>query len=166
MLFRSQAAQGAKEVSAATGFIHFACTSEDINNLSYSLALADCRRDVLLPQLDGLIDVLRDLAHRHADLAMLARTHGQPATPTTLGKEIANVVHRLRGARAALAAVVLTGKANGAVGGYNAHLAAYPEVDWEAFSKRFVESLGLGFNAYTTQIEPDRKSTRLNSSHT
>jgi adenylosuccinate lyase len=142
------------EVTKASEFIHFACTSEDINNLSYSLALAECRRDVLLPQLDEVIARLRELAHKHADLSMLARTHGQPATPTTLGKEIANVVHRLRGARESFAKVTLTGKANGAVGGYNAHFAAYPDFDWESFSKRFVESLGLAFNPYTTQIEP------------
>src|SRR4051812_28181658 len=151
---RAAASKGAAEVAAASGFIHFACTSEDINNLSYSLALQECRRDVLLPQMDQLIAALRELAHRHADLSMLSRTHGQPATPTTLGKELANFVHRLGEAREALSAVRLSGKANGAIGAYNAHLAAYPEFDWEAFSQRFVESLGLAFNPYTTQIEP------------
>ena len=151
---RASGARNASEVTAASGFIHFACTSEDINNLSYSLALQECRRDVLLPQMDQMIAALREAAHRHADLAMLSRTHGQPATPTTLGKELANFVHRLQAAREALAAVALTGKANGAIGAYNAHMAAYPAFDWESFSRRFVESLGLAFNPYTTQIEP------------
>ena len=143
-----------EEIEAASEFIHFACTSEDINNLAYALALQECRAAVLLPQLDEVIEVLRSMAHRHADDAMLARTHGQPATPSTLGKELANFVHRLRRARRAIEAVSLTGKANGAVGGYNAHLAAYPRFDWESFSRRLVESLRLEFNAYTTQIEP------------
>jgi adenylosuccinate lyase len=147
-------AAGDARIMAASEFIHFACTSEDINNLSYSLALAECRKDVLLPRLDELIDNLRKLAHGQAATPMLARTHGQAATPTTLGKEIANVVSRLMRARGALASVALLGKANGAVGNYNAHLAAYPEFDWERFSRGFVESLGLEFNAYTTQIEP------------
>ena len=147
-------AAGNAEIMAASEFIHFACTSEDINNLAYSLALAECRKDVLLPRLDELIAKLREIAHAQAAVPMLARTHGQAATPTTLGKEIANVVHRLRGAREAIVAVALNGKANGAVGNYNAHLAAYPDFDWEAYSRQFVESLGLCFNAYTTQIEP------------
>ena len=147
-------AAGNAQIMAASEFIHFACTSEDINNLSYSLALAECRSYVLLPRLDDVIAALRALAHAQAAVPMLARTHGQPATPTTLGKEIANVVQRLRGARDAIAAVALQGKANGAVGNYNAHLAAYPDFDWEGYSGRFVRSLGLAFNAYTTQIEP------------
>ncbi len=142
------------ELVEAGEFIHFACTSEDINNLSYSLMVRDARDAVLLPTIDGVVDRLASLAHEHADAAMLSRTHGQPATPTTLGKEIANVVHRLRRARARLAAVSLTGKINGAVGNYNAHLAAYPDIDWESFATRFVESLGLEFNPYTIQIEP------------
>ena len=142
------------EIGRASEFIHFACTSEDINNLSYALALNECRGAVLLPQLDELIERLRSLAHEHAALPMLSRTHGQAATPTTLGKEIANFVYRLRRAREGVAAVLLTGKANGAVGNYNAHLAAYPDMDWEAFSLRFVEGLGLEFAPYTTQIEP------------
>ena len=153
----SELALGANEartVSEALEFIHFACTSEDINNLSYSLMVRDARDAVLLPTIDGLVDRLTALAHEHADAAMLSRTHGQPATPTTLGKEVANVVHRLRRARARLAAVSFTGKINGAVGNYNAHLIAYPEIDWEAFARRFVESLGLEFNPYTIQIEP------------
>src|SRR6202142_1536133 len=142
------------EVAAAAEFIHFACTSEDINNLAQALMLADAREKVLLPALDGIVDKLRALAHALADAPMLARTHGQAATPTTLGKEMANVVHRLRRARARIAAVSLTGKVNGAVGNYNAHLAAYPAFDWEGFARKFVETLHLEFNPYTTQIEP------------
>ena len=143
-----------REVQGALEFIHFACTSEDINNLAYALMLADARETVLLPSLDEIVAVLRRLAHRHAALPMLSRTHGQAASPTTLGKELANFVHRLRRARDRIAAVSLPGKMNGAVGNYNAHVAAAPEVDWEPFCRRFVESLGLEFNAYTTQIEP------------
>src|SRR5690606_20117726 len=142
------------ELGPALEFVHFACTSEDINNLSYSLMLAEARESVMLPKLDALIDTLRAMAHEHAALPMLSRTHGQTASPTTVGKELANVVARLERQRAQLAAVSLTGKANGAVGNYNAHLAAYPDVDWQALSRRFVESLGLDFNPYTTQIEP------------
>jgi adenylosuccinate lyase len=145
---------GDAALERASAFIHFACTSEDVNNLAYALLLRGARDEVLLPAVDRLADRLAGLAREHADAAMLARTHGQPATPTTLGKELANFVTRLRRARARLAGVKLTGKANGAVGNYNAHLAAYPQVDWEAFARRFVESLGLEFNAYTTQIEP------------
>jgi adenylosuccinate lyase len=145
---------GHAEISAAAEFIHFACTSEDINNLSHALMLADAREKVLLPALDGILLKLRAMAHEFADAAMLARTHGQAATPTTMGKEMANVVHRLQRARARIAAVRLTGKINGAVGNYNAHLAAYPAFDWESFSLRFVEALRLEFNPYTTQIEP------------
>ena len=143
-----------REIERSLEFIHFACTSEDINNLAYALMLAESRQRVLLPKLDELIATLRLLAHRHAALPMLARTHGQPATPTTLGKEIANVVHRLRRARRAIAAVPILGKMNGAVGNYNAHCAAYPELAWPRFCRRFVERLGLEFNPYTIQIEP------------
>ena len=135
-------------------FVHFACTSEDINNLSYSLMLARGRDTVMLPALDDVIGKLRAMAHEHAALPMLSRTHGQTASPTTLGKELANVVARLARQREVLAALPLPGKANGAVGNYNAHLAAYPEVDWPAFSRRLVESLGLAWQPYTTQIEP------------
>jgi adenylosuccinate lyase len=138
----------------AKEFVHFACTSEDINNLAYALMLRDARDAVLLPELDGTIARLRELAHAHADLAMLSRTHGQTASPTTLGKEMANVVARLERQRAQLAAIGIPGKVNGAVGNFNAHAIAYPEIDWRAFSKRFVESLGLEWQAYTTQIEP------------
>ena len=142
------------EALKAAEFIHFACTSEDINNLSHALSTDAARREVLLPALEQVIARLRELAHANADLPMLSRTHGQPATPTTLGKEMANVVARLTRARDAIAAVKMLGKINGAVGNYNAHLAAYPDFDWEQFAARFVASLGLEFNPYTTQIEP------------
>ena len=138
----------------AKEFVHFACTSEDINNLSYALMLRDARDKVLLPALDKVTDKLRELAHANADLAMLSRTHGQTASPTTLGKEMANVVARLQRQRAQLTAIEIPGKINGAVGNFNAHAIAYPGIDWRAFSKRFVESLGLQWQAYTTQIEP------------
>ncbi|WPL19137.1 Adenylosuccinate lyase [Thiorhodovibrio winogradskyi] len=142
------------ELAAVAEFIHFACTSEDINNLAHGLMLHEARAQVLLPAIDGLLEQLRALAHQHAEQAMLARTHGQPASPTTLGKEIANVVHRLRRQREAIASVALPGKINGAVGNYNAHLISYPRIDWPDFAQRFVESLGLAWNPYTTQIEP------------
>ena len=142
------------ELAPALEFVHFACTSEDINNLSYGLMLEQARREVLLPSLDGVASTLRALAHAQAAQPMLSRTHGQTASPTTLGKEIANVVARLERQRAQIAAVELTGKINGAVGNYNAHLAAYPDYDWEGFARRFVEAFGLEFNPYTIQIEP------------
>ncbi len=135
-------------------FIHFGCTSEDINNLAYALMLKHGRESVLLPMMERMIERLRAQARRHADLPMLSRTHGQPATPTTLGKELANIVHRLRRQCDQLKAVELTGKMNGAVGNYNAHLAAYPDVNWEALSIKLVESLGLTWTPYTIQIEP------------
>jgi adenylosuccinate lyase len=142
------------EVGRVSEFIHFACTSEDINNLSHALMLQHARREVMLPMLDRLIARIRELAHQYAELPMMSRTHGQPATPTTVGKEMANVVYRLQRGRERIAAVSLLGKINGAVGNYNAHSVAYPALDWEAFCKRFVESLGLEFNPYTIQIEP------------
>jgi len=145
---------GVPEIARAAEFIHFACTSEDINNLAYGLMIAGARRGVLMPALTALVADLRSLAHRHAALPMLARTHGQPATPTTLGKEMANVVVRLERAVDEFGAAALPGKLNGAVGNYNAHLAAYPDVDWEALAQRVVVRLGMEFNAYTTQIEP------------
>ena len=141
------------ELAKAKEFVHFACTSEDINNLAYALMLRDAR-NVLLTALDGVIVTLRELAHAHAAQPMLSRTHGQTASPTTLGKEIANVVARLARQRQQIAAVELTGKINGAVGNYNAHAIAYPEVDWPALAQKFVAALGLVFNPYTTQIEP------------
>ena len=144
----------AGELGPALEFVHFACTSEDINNLSYALILREARDTVLLPALDGVAAALRRLAHDQAAQPMLSRTHGQTASPTTLGKEIANVVARLERQRRQIAAVELTGKINGAVGNYNAHVVSYPDLDWPAFAHRFVEGLGLPFNPYTTQIEP------------
>ena len=145
---------GNAEITRVSEFIHFACTSEDINNLSHALMLRDARREVLLPAIHRLEARLSELAVDLADLPMLARTHGQPASPTTLGKEMANVVYRLRRGIDRFADVACLGKINGAVGNYNAHLSAYPDFDWESFAWRFVESLGLGFNPYTIQIEP------------
>lgn len=152
--FLKEQVRGDAELAAISEFLHFACTSEDINNLSYALMLKAAREQSVLPHLDGLGEALRELAHRYAELPMLARTHGQPATPTTLGKEIANVVARLERQRGQLAQVEIVGKMNGAVGNFNAHYAAYPEVDWRALSGAFVRSLGLQVNDYTTQIEP------------
>lgn len=146
---------GQPELQAAAEFVHFACTSEDINNTSHALMLRRARDEALLPALDRLQAQLTAMAHGLAALPMLSRTHGQTASPTTVGKEVANVAARLAAARARIAAVPLLAKMNGAVGNYNAHLAAYPAFDWEAFSRRVVEDrLGLTFNAYTIQIEP------------
>ena len=142
------------EAAKTLEFIHFACTSEDINNLSHALMLKGARDAVMLPALQVLIGRLKNLAHLHADLPMLCRTHGQTATPSTLGKEMANVVYRLQRAKQRLAGTEILGKINGAVGNYNAHLAAYPNVDWEDFAKRFIGARGITFNPYTTQIEP------------
>ena len=149
------------EVQKVSEFIHFACTSEDINNTSHALMLADARAQVMLPKLDALINRFRALAHELADDSMLSRTHGQPASPSTLGKEMANIVYRLQRVRKAIASVEMTAKFNGAVGNYNAHLSAYPEFDWEGFNQRFIESLGLGFNPYTIQIEPHDSMAEL-----
>ncbi len=143
-----------EELARASEFVHFACTSEDINNTAHALMLRAARDEVLSPAVRAVVDALRALAHEHAELPMLSRTHGQPASPTTLGKELANFVARIEAALARFDAVVPLGKMNGAVGNYNAHLAAYPQVDWERFSRGVVESLGLRFNAYTVQIEP------------
>ena len=145
---------GNAELEAVSEFVHFACTSEDINNLAHGLMLKDGRDHVLLPMADRVIDAVRALAHDYADQPMLSRTHGQPASPTTLGKEMANIVARLRRQREQIAAVALLGKINGAVGNYNAHLAAYPHVDWATHAEAFVTSLGLSWNPYTIQIEP------------
>ena len=142
------------EVMRVAEFIHFGCTSEDINNVSHALMLKEGRDVSLLPALDAVIARFRELAHGLADLPMLSRTHGQPASPTTLGKEMANIAARLLRARARIAAVNMSAKFNGAVGNYNAHLSAYPEIDWAAFNRRFIESFGLEFNPYTIQIEP------------
>ena len=143
------------EVAAVSEFIHFACTSEDINNLSHALMLQEARDTVLLPKLAEIVEKLTGMAHTLAAVPMMSRTHGQPATPTTLGKEIANVVYRLQRQIQNLQSQEFLGKINGAVGNYNAHLAAYPDIDWENHSRCFVEeSLGLTFNPYTIQIEP------------
>jgi len=147
------------ELQAASEFVHFACTSEDINNTSHALQIKAARDVVILPALDGIITKLRDMAHAYADVPLLSRTHGQTASPTTVGKEVANVLVRLAAAREKIAAVKLMGKMNGAVGNYNAHLSAWPDFDWEAFSKKVIESpeplgLGLTFQPYSIQIEP------------
>ncbi|MDH3712604.1 MAG: adenylosuccinate lyase [Gammaproteobacteria bacterium] len=139
---------------AAQEFVHFACTSEDINNLAYALMLRTAREEVVLPSMGVLVDSITDLAQAHRDLSMLSRTHGQPASPTTLGKEMANFAYRLARQKHMFADVQLLGKMNGAVGNYNAHVAAYPDVNWPAFCARFVDDLGLTHNPYTTQIEP------------
>ena len=142
------------ELAAISEFIHFACTSEDINNLSHGLMLSEARSTVLLPQCDALLDAIKQLAHEHKNVPMMARTHGQPASPTTMGKEMANVYMRLKRQRDQIAKVEILGKLNGAVGNYNAHLSAYPEVNWHQLSEQFVTSLGLSWNPFTTQIEP------------
>lgn len=142
------------ELHQVSEFIHFACTSEDINNLSHALMLRDALDNVMVPTMRELNDAIKALAKSHKTVPMMARTHGQPATPTTLGKEMANVYVRLQRQLEQLLAIPLLGKINGAVGNYNAHLAAYPEVDWHQLAQRFVTSLGLTWNAYTTQIEP------------
>lgn len=141
------------EINAVNEFIHFACTSEDINNLSYALMLRDAAVVVCKYQ-DEVVNAISDLAHQYAEIPLMSRTHGQPASPTTLGKEMANVVARLQRQQAQFGRVQLMGKINGAVGNYNAHISAYPEIDWSAFAQGFVESLGLTWNPYTTQIEP------------
>ncbi len=143
-----------QELLKVSEFIHFACTSEDINNLSYALMLKEGRDEVFLPQVAEIIESIRGLAHQYAAVPMLSRTHGQTASPTTVGKEFANVTARLQRQQQQIAKVDLLGKANGAVGNFNAHLSAYPELDWESFSKAFIESLGVTFNPYTIQIEP------------
>src|SRR3954467_5443231 len=156
-----------REIVNITRFVHYACTSEDINNLCHALMIRDALAQVLIPAMDALIEKMTVLAHSTASLPMLSRTHGQPATPSTLGKEMANVVHRLKRQRARVSSVLLTGKINGAVGNFNAHLAAFPDFDWESFCRSFVEKLGLEFNAYTTQIEPPEtiESCSMHSQH-
>jgi adenylosuccinate lyase len=151
--FLKEKIAGNAELEAASEFIHFACTSEDINNLSHGLML-NAGRNVLIEQLDAVVDAIRALAHNYAEQSMLSRTHGQPASPTTMGKEMANVVYRLQKQRNQIANVEILGKINGAVGNYNAHLSAYPDVDWEKHAEGFVSSLELRFNPYTIQIEP------------
>ena len=152
--FLKEKIQGNSELEAISEFIHFACTSEDINNLSYALMLSQGRSQALLPIMDETIDAITALAHDYADVSMLSRTHGQTASPTTVGKEMANVAYRLKRQRTQLISVPMLGKINGAVGNYNAHLSAYPTLDWEATAEEFVTSLGLAWNPYTIQIEP------------
>ena len=152
--FLKERIEAATDARRLTDFIHFACTSEDINNLAYALMLRQAKDEVLQPLMRDINAKLRALAGEYADLPMLSRTHGQTASPTTVGKELANVVVRLQAARQSFNRVAIKGKCNGAVGNYNAHVAAYPDVDWRAFSKRFVTSLGLEPNEFTTQIEP------------
>ena len=152
--FLKEKIQGNAMLEASNEFLHFACTSEDINNLSHGLMLKAGRDDVLLPAMDEIIDTLSKQAQEYASQPMLSRTHGQTASPTTVGKELANVVYRLRKQREQVANIEVVGKANGAVGNYNAHITAYPEVDWPAFSQQFIESLGLTINPFTIQIEP------------
>lgn len=152
--FLKEKIAGNAELMAVSEFIHFACTSEDINNLTYALMLREARNQVIVPLMDEVIAAIKGLAHRHSTQPMLSRTHGQPASPTTLGKEMANVAYRLQRQRDQLADVPLLGKINGAVGNYNAHLAAYPELDWQSIARDFVTSLELEWNPYTTQIEP------------
>ena len=152
--FLKEKIAGNTELEAVNEFIHFACTSEDINNLSYALMLFNGRRDSLLPAADKVIADMKSLALDYAEQPMLSRTHGQPASPSTMGKEFANVVYRLQRQREQIEAVAIMGKINGAVGNYNAHLSAYPEINWADFADKFVTSLGLNFNPYTIQIEP------------
>ena len=152
--FLKEKITGNTELQAISEFIHFACTSEDINNLSHALMLTEGRDNVLLKQMDEVIEKMKSIALELAEQPMLSKTHGQPASPSTMGKEFANVVYRLQKQRKQVAAVEILGKANGAVGNYNAHLSAYPDIDWESFSKNFIESLGISFNPYTIQIEP------------
>jgi len=146
--------EGNDELQAVTEFVHFACTSEDINNLSHGLMLKEGRDDVVLPYMRKVAEAIRSIAHEQAELPMLSRTHGQTASPTTLGKEMANVVARLERQIKQIENVEILGKINGAVGNYNAHLSAYPQIDWAENAQVFIESLGLTFNPYTTQIEP------------
>jgi adenylosuccinate lyase len=152
--FIKEKLQGDENLTDRLEFVHFACTSEDINNLAYALMLRDGRNGVMVPMMEKLITELAKLATEFADQPMLSRTHGQPASPTTIGKEIANVVHRLRRQLTQFESSPILGKINGAVGNYNAHLSAYPFVDWSVTAQQFVESLGLDWNPFTTQIEP------------
>ncbi len=152
--FLKEKIAGNEELEAVSEFFHFACTSEDINNLAYALMLRAARSQALLPLMDDVIKAIVELAHTHAELPMLSRTHGQTASPTTVGKELANVAARLRRQREQFVNIPLLGKMNGAVGNYNAHIIAYPDVDWPALSAQFITGLGLEINPYTTQIEP------------
>ena len=153
IFLKEQVAQN-EELNAVNEFIHFACTSEDINNMSHALMLKEARDSVILPYADKLVDELKRLAKEYQSILMMARTHGQPASPTTMGKEMANVAYRLERQRKQIAEVAVLGKVNGAVGNYNAHLSAYPSLDWAQFAQEFVTSLGVTLNPFTTQIEP------------
>lgn len=159
--FLKEQISGSEELSAISEFFHFACTSEDINNLSHALMLKSARDNILVSELDYIVKELKRLAHENADVSMLSRTHGQTASPTTLGKEMANVAYRLQRQLRHVENISLLGKINGAVGNYNAHFCAYPDIDWPAFAQGFVESLGLDWNPYTTQIEPHDYITEL-----
>ncbi len=152
--FLKEKIAGNDELEAISEFIHFACTSEDINNLAYGLMLREARTQSVIPMMDDVIKAISGLAQQYAETPMLSRTHGQPASPTTLGKEMANVAFRLKRQREQVVMVPMLGKINGAVGNYNAHLSAYPELDWQSMASKFVTSLGLDWNPYTTQIEP------------
>lgn len=152
--FLKEKVASVEELHAVNEFIHFACTSEDINNLSHALMLEEARKDIMLPQIKEVIEAVEKLASDYRDTPLLSRTHGQPASPSTMGKEMANVVYRMRRQFKQIQDVEILGKINGAVGNYNAHLSAYPEIDWHKYSEDFVTSLGLTWNPYTTQIEP------------
>ncbi|ACL32398.1 adenylosuccinate lyase [Glaesserella parasuis] len=152
--FLKEKCEALPELQKINEFIHFACTSEDINNTSHALMLKTAREEVLLPEWKKVIDAVVELAHRYKDIPLLSRTHGQPASPTTIGKEMANVAYRLKRQYKQLENLEILAKINGAVGNYNAHLSAYPEVDWHTFSQEFIQSLGVTWNPYTTQIEP------------
>lgn len=152
--FLKEKIQGNAELEAVSEFIHFACTSEDINNLAYALMLKEARTQAVLPAMDQLVDAIAEMGRNYAEIPMLSRTHGQPASPTTLGKEMANVAYRMTRQRDQLKVVPILGKINGAVGNYNAHLATYPELDWQSMAEKFVTGMGLEWNPYTTQIEP------------
>lgn len=152
--FLKEKIAGNEELDAISEFIHFACTSEDINNLAYGLMLREARTQSVIPMMDDVINAVSGLAREYATVPMLSRTHGQPASPTTVGKEMANVAFRLKRQREQALMVPMLGKINGAVGNYNAHLSAYPELDWQGMAQKFVTSLGLDWNPYTTQIEP------------
>lgn len=160
--FLKEKVAGHSELAAISEFFHFACTSEDINNLSYGLMLKEARDTVLIPELDRLIEIMQNLSIEMADVPLLARTHGQPASPTTIGKEWANIAYRMTRQRNQISQVEILGKINGAVGNYNAHMVSYPELEWETIAKGFVESLGLNWNPYTTQIEPHDYVAELN----
>ncbi|WP_258575863.1 adenylosuccinate lyase [Candidatus Pantoea persica] len=152
--FLKEKVESVPVLHAVSEFIHFACTSEDINNLSHALMLKNARREVILPYWQQIIEAVKGLAHQYRDIPLLSRTHGQPATPSTMGKEMANVAYRMERQLRQLGNIEILGKINGAVGNYNAHIAAYPEVDWHQLSEQFVTSLGVTWNPYTTQLEP------------